>query len=397
MQDVDLLYQSSATNNHFAEEEINFEIVVNKKSLLTALAHTQNIVERKNLLPILSNVKLEAANNEVTIVATDLDLQIFEKIPAEIFHSGSLSIPAHIFYDIVRKLSDDSAIRLTANTNTKNNIIIESENCRFELPYLNAEDFPKMCYSDFTHIFKLPFCKLQDIIDKNRFSMSSEEARHNLNGIYLHVKEINNKKLLRGVSTDGHRLSYMDIEMPDDFVNIPGIVIPRKTVLELSKIIEDSKSDVEISLLENMVKFSFGSIELISKLIESNFPAYEILIPIDNNDWIRSDKTAFSTAVDRVSTIAFERARAVKLIISGNSLQLHASAEENLSYAKETILIESECKDLQIGFSSRYILEALSTIKGNMVELRFLDSFSPIIIKEMGNDSYCHVIMPMRV
>ena len=146
-----------------------------------------------------------------------------------------------------------------------------------------------------------------------------------------------------------------------------------------------------------MVKFSFGSIELISKLIESNFPAYEILIPIDNNDWIRSDKTAFSTAVDRVSTIAFERARAVKLIISGNSLQLHASAEENLSYAKETILIESECKDLQIGFSSRYILEALSTIKGNMVELRFLDSFSPIIIKEMGNDSYCHVIMPMRV
>ena len=396
MGELDFLSQSTLIDNDLQVSGVNLELKIDRKLLLNTLAHMQSIVERKNILPILSNVRLDCEHGALTITATDMDLLISEKIEAEVIKEGSLTIPAHIFYDIVRKLPGDTMISLKANNTTKNKVVIESGGCKFDLPYLDAVDFPKMDFSTFEYSFKLPAAEIQSLIDKNKFTMSTEETRYNLNGIYLHVHEKDGNKLLRAVATDGHRLSCVDISLPEGAENSPGVIIPRKSVLELRKILDDTDSEVTISLSENRMKFSFDSTELLTKLIDGNFPEYEGLIPVSNTHSMRVNKSVFSKAVDRVSTIAFEKSRAVKLVIDGNLLELFVSSEDS-SQAKESIVVESECNDLQIGFNARYILETLSIIEGDTVEFRLLDSFSPAIIKDVDNNSYCHVIMPMRV
>jgi DNA polymerase-3 subunit beta len=396
MNDVDFLSQPAMFETKTLSDEVDLEIKIDRNLLLGALSHAQSIVEKRNILPILSNVRLDAFENTLSIMATDMDLLISEKIQADVIKSSSLTISAHVFYDIVRKLPSDSIVTLTANSGTNNKVVIESTGCKFELPYLESRDFPKMDYTSMGYSFKLSSAELQSLIDKSKFTMSTEETRYNLNGIYLHTKDKNGTKVLRAVATDGHRLSCIDIGLPDGAEGAPGVIIPRKSVLELRKILEDTESEVEVSLSENRIKFAFDSVELLTKLIDGNFPEYEGLIPVNNQNWMKVNKDTFSKAVDRVSTIAFEKSRAVKLIISGDILELHVSGED-MSHAKETIKVESGCIDLQIGFNSRYILDALSAVNGDTVEFRLLDSFSPAIIRDVDDDSYCQVIMPMRV
>lgn len=397
MSELDFVSLSPVKATSEIKNQHGFNLRVNRNLLLNALAHAQNIVEKRNIVPLLSNVKLEAKDGVLTLLATDMDLLISEKVAAEVGEAGALTVSAHVLYDIIRKLPADSTVSIYTKDSANNKVIIEAVGCKFELPYLSAEDFPQMDRANFDHNFKLSSAELQSIFDKSKYTMSTEETRYNLNGIYLHIKETEEGgRVLRGVATDGHRLSCVDVSVPDLVKEVPGVIIPRKAVIELRKIIDDTDSEVEISLSENRMKFSFDSVELLTKLIDGNFPEYEGLVPHSNTNWMKVDREQLSKSVDRVSTIVFEKARAVKMIIKNDLLELLVSGEDN-SHAHETIEVESNCAELQIGFNARYILEALSTLSGGKVEFRLLDSFSPAMIKDTEDNSCYQVVMPMRV
>jgi len=396
MSELDFVTLSHTETAVAVDSSESFSIRLGRNLLLNALSHTQNIVEKRNIVPVLSNVRLDAKGDSLSLLATDMDLLISETVAAEVKTQGSLTVSAHILYDVIRKLPSDSIVSLYTKPELKNKIVVESAGCSFELPYLSADDFPQMDRVNFDHKFKLSSAELQSIFDKSKYTMSTEETRYNLNGIYLHVKEIDGNKVLRGVATDGHRLSCVDVTLPELTQNLPGVIIPRKAVIELKKIIEDTDSEIEVSLSENRIKFAFDSIELLTKLIDGNFPEYEGLVPHNNTNWIRVNRESLSKAVDRVSTIVFEKSRAVKMVIKNDTLELLVSGEDN-SNARELLTIESNCAELQIGFNSRYILEALSTVSGDKVEFRLLDSFSPALIKDVEDSSYYQVVMPMRV
>jgi DNA polymerase-3 subunit beta len=397
MSELDFESLSELQDAKQAKDCDGFQIRLNRNFLLNALAHTQNIVDKRNIIPLLSNVKLHAYGENLSLMATDMDLLLSEILSAEVIVPGSLTISAHLFYDVVRKLPSAAMVSIYTKSDMPNKVIIESEGCAFELPYLKADEFPQMDDIAFTHQFTLSSGELQSIFDKSKYTMSVEETRYNLNGIYLHVKEVDNgNRVLRGVATDGHRLSCIDVSLPDLAKDLPGVIIPRKAVIELRKIIEDSDSDVEVMLSENRIKFSFDSVVLLTKLVDGNFPEYEGLVPHHNTNWMRVNRDLLSKAVDRVATIVFEKSCAVKMIIKNDVIELLVSGQDN-SHAKEILNIESNCAELQIGFNFRYILEALSTISDDVVEFRFLDSFSPAMIKGAEDQSCYNVIMPMRV
>ncbi len=361
-----------------------------RAEIMAALGHVQNVVERRNTIPILSNVLMSASGDGVTFVATDLDIEVSEKAKADISEQGDVTAPAHMLYDIIRKLPDGSEIALEVNTDGL--LEVRAGRSQFNLPLLPAGDFPKMAKDDFDSEFTLGAVELARLIDKTRFAISTEETRYYLNGIYLHIAD----DKLRAVATDGHRLALADIQSPAKAKSMPGIIIPRKTIAELRRLIDGLTEAIEISVSEAKIRFKIGDLVLTSKLIDGTFPDYDRVIPKDGDKKMIVDNAVFAAAVDRVSTISAEKSRSIKLTLSGDNLTLAVSNPEH-GNAREDLMVEYGQEDLEIGFNAKYLLDVSSQIEAKDIELLMANSASPALVKDPEDAGALYVLMPLRV
>ena len=363
---------------------------IERATLLKGLGHVHSVVERRNTIPILSNVLLEvAADGGLRLMATDLDLQINETLEAQVGEAGSTTVPAHTLFDIVRKLPEGSQVELSA---AEGRMQINAGRARFTLSALPRDDFPIIAEGELPTRFELPAATLRQIIDKTRFAISTEETRYYLNGIYLHVSDGE----LKAAATDGHRLARVTVPRPDGADSMPGVIIPRKCVAELRKLLDEVDGTVEVSLSESKVRFGLGNAVLTSKLIDGTFPDYSRVIPTANDKLLRLDPRSFEEGVDRVSTIASERTRAVKMTLDRDRVTLSVTSPENGTAAEE-VAADYGAQGIEIGFNARYLLDILHQIDGDIVEVHLADAAAPTLLRENDNAPALYVLMPMRV
>jgi DNA polymerase-3 subunit beta len=378
------------------------KVTVERAQLLKSLGHVHRVVERRNTIPILGNVLIRAENARLSLKATDLDLEVTETLAAETGTGGSTTVPAHMFYDIVRKLPDGAQIVLEGDGD-RSVLAIRAGRSRFTLQTLPENDFPDLAAGDMTHSFTLAAADMKRLIDRTQFAISTEETRYYLNGIYLHaagsyLHAAGSAKAatLRAVATDGHRLAQVDLALPKGADGMPGVIVPRKTVGEVQRLIEDNEGEVGIELSQGKIRFTIGNVVLTSKLIDGTFPDYGRVIPQNNDKELIVDKKDFEAAVDRVSTISSERGRAVKLALSAGKLILSVTNPDSGS-ATEELEVEYASDALDIGFNSRYLLDIAAQIEGEVAVLRLADPGSPTLVQDKDSKGALYVLMPMRV
>ena len=371
------------------------KVNIERGLLLKVLGHIQGVVERRNTIPILSNVRFDTSDGKLSLNATDLDIDIVETVVADVLTSGSITAPAHTLYDIVRKLTEGSQVELDC-TGDDSQLSLSAGRSKFKLSCLPTEDFPIISAGDLPNNFTMTAAELRNLIDKTRFAISTEETRYYLNGIYLHVVENDGTDFLRAVATDGHRLARSDMPMPVGAKGMPGIIIPRKAVLEVRKLIDELDDSINIGLSETKIKFSFGSTALTSKLIDGTFPDYDRVIPEGNDKILEVETDLFSHAVDRVSAISTEKSRAVKLNISKGNLILSANSADN-DTANESLQVDYDDAEIEIGFNSRYLLDIAQQIDGAKIRFTLADSGSPTLVQDLDDKGAVYVLMPMRV
>ena len=371
------------------------KLTIERSALLKALNHVQSVVERRNTIPILSNVKIEGKGGKVSFNATDMDLDIVESVTAEVGRAGATTAPAHTFYEIVRKLPEGSQVELEA-AGKDGQLTLRSGRSKFALPVLPVEDFPVLSGGDLPNAFTLSGDDLRALIDRTRFAISSEETRYYLNGIYLHAAKSDGVPVLRAVATDGHRLARYQVPLPDGAAAMPGVIVPRKTVAELRKLLDEGGDEVTVSLSESKIRFAFGDAAMTSKLIDGTFPDYERVIPADNDKVLVVARGDFSAAVDRVSAISTERSRAIKLAVGKGAITLSASSPESGS-AVEELEASYDSSPIEIGFNSRYLLDIMQQIEGDAARFAMADAASPTVVREVADGGALYVLMPMRV
>jgi DNA polymerase-3 subunit beta len=370
-------------------------VVLERSNLLKSLNHVHRVVERRNTIPILSNVLLAATGASLEMKATDLDLEITEATAAVIERTGATTVPAHLLYEIVRKLPDGAEVMLKTDDDG-NAMSVISGRSSFRLQCLPQSDFPELSAGSFSHIFRLESPALKGLIEKTQFAISTEETRYYLNGIYLHTHEAGGKLKLRSVATDGHRLARAETEAPAGSEGMPGIIIPRKTVSELQKLVDDPDVAVTVELSDTKIRFTVGSVVLTSKLIDGTFPDYQRVIPTGNDKPLIIDRQSFAAAVDRVSTISSERGRAVKLSIADGQVTLVVNNPDSGS-ATEELAADYSSDPIEIGFNAKYLLDVTAQLSGNKAKFMLADAGSPTLIHDTTDDDALYVLMPMRV
>jgi len=371
------------------------KVTVERSELLKSLGHVHRVVERRNTIPILANVLIRAERSKLGLKATDLDLEVFETIAAEVAPGGATTVPAHMLYEIVRKLPDGSQVVLEGSGD-RAMLAIRAGRSRFTLQTLPDSDFPDLAAGDMTHKFTLTAADLKRLIEKTQFAISTEETRYYLNGIYLHTAASGKSTMLRAVATDGHRLAQFELPLPPGAESMPGVIVPRKTVGEVQRLIEDNEAEAAVELSQGKIRFTIGAVTLTSKLIDGTFPDYARVIPLGNDKELVVDKAEFEAAVDRVSTVSSERGRAVKLSLSPGKLTLSVTNPDSGS-ATEELEIEYDADPLDIGFNSRYLLDIAAQLEGEAAVLKLADPGSPTLIQDRTNTGALYVLMPMRV
>ncbi|MGI9494300.1 MAG: DNA polymerase III subunit beta [Geminicoccaceae bacterium] len=373
------------------------KLAFERAALLKSLAHVQSVVERRTTIPILSNVKLEAADNGISLTATDMDLSVVDQTEAEVIRPGSTTAAAHTLYDVVRKLPEGSHIELEQSEQGAE-LSLRSGRAAFDLPCLPAADFPAMTDEGLEHSFSLPVSDLIRLIDRTRFAISTEETRYYLNGIFLHAIEEGAASCLRSVATDGHRLARVEVALPEGATGMPGVIVPRKTVNELRKLIEELEPDalVEVALSSARIRFKVDSALLRSRLIDGTFPDYERVIPSDNDKLMVMPNAELAQSVDRVATISTDKSRAIKLAMSPGKLALTAISPD-AGRATDELDVDYQSDAMEIGFNARYILDITGQIEGNDIELALADAGAPTLLRDPKDSSTLYVLMPMRV
>jgi DNA polymerase-3 subunit beta len=377
------------------EPGVTMKVTVERAQLLKSLGHVHRVVERRNTIPILANVLIRAEKSALNLKATDLDLEVIESISSEVSPGGATTVPAHMFYEIVRKLPEGSQVVLEASGD-RAVLAIRAGRSRFTLQTLPESDFPDLAAGDMTHKFTLAAGDLKKLIDKTQFAISTEETRYYLNGIYLHTVGSGKATTLRAVATDGHRLAQAELPLPAGAAGMPGIIVPRKTVNEVLRLTEDNDAEIAIELSSSKIRFAIGDVVLTSKLIDGTFPDYVRVIPTGNDKELVVDKKDFEAAVDRVSTVSSERGRAVKLSLSGGRLVLSVTNPDSGS-ATEELEVEYDADPIDIGFNSRYLLDIAAQLEGEVAVLKLADPGSPTLIQDKDAKGALYVLMPMRV
>ena len=366
---------------------------IERATLLKGLGHVHSVVERRNTIPILSNVLIEAQEEGgLRLMATDLDLQINETVEANVTDAGATTVSAHTLFDIARKLPEGSQVELIA---AEGRMQVNAGRARFTLATLPRDDFPVIAEGELPTRFELPAATLRQIIDKTRFAISTEETRYYLNGIYLHVSD-ETQPVLKAAATDGHRLARVTVPRPEGAQGMPGVIIPRKCVAELRKLLDEVDGTVQVSLSDSKIRFDLGSAVLTSKLIDGTFPDYSRVIPTANDKLLRIDPRGFEEGVDRVSTIASERTRAVKMALDRDRVTLSVTSPENGTAAEE-VPADYGSDGFEIGFNARYLMDILSQIEGDVVEVHLADAAAPTLLRENDKAPALYVLMPMRV
>jgi DNA polymerase-3 subunit beta len=372
------------------------KFTIEKGALLKSLTHVQSVVERRNTIPILSNVLIVARENRLSFTATDLDVEIVESLAADVITEGGTTAPAHTLHDIVRKLPDGAQVQIE-HAGDEGRLTVRAGRSRFALAALPREDFPDMTPGELPHGFGLAAKDLIHMIDRTRFAISSEETRYYLNGIYFHVTEgENGDQVLRAVATDGHRLARYEVAAPEGAAGMPGIILPRKTVNELKKLIDDLDGTLEVALSDTKIRFEFGDIVLTSKLIDGTFPDYARVIPAGNDRVLEVTARDFAEAVDRVSTVSTEKTRAVKLALDEGKMELSVNNPES-GAANEELAVDYASDHLEIGFNARYLMDITGQLDGETARFLLNDANSPTVVRDAADDRALYVLMPMRV
>jgi len=369
-------------------------LTIERSALLKALNHVQSVVERRNTIPILSNVLVSAQGDSLRLTATDLDIEISESAPAEVERAGQTTAPANYLYDFVRKLPDGAAVKLDVSGDDPR-LFISAGKSRLHLPILPAGDFPSMPSDGFETRFEIEPTELGRLVDKTRFAISTEETRYYLNGIFFHTVEQDGPKL-RAVATDGHRLALADAPAPKGATGMPGVIVPRKTINELKRLLDDAADMVEIAVSPQKIRFALGDAVLTSKLIDGSFPEYARVIPKGNAKKLKIDNKQFSEAVDRVATVSAERSRSVRLAIEKDKVTLTVN-NPDAGVATEDLPADYSDDALEIGFNAKYLLDVAGQIEGAEAVFELADSGSPTLVRDEADDQALYVLMPLRV
>lgn len=377
-------------------EEAFMQFIVERSLLLKALGHVQSVVERRGTIAVISHIKLDAKADSLALTGTDMDIALMEKVVANVSTPGATTVPAHTFYDIVRKLPEGSQVEITVRGGDSGRVNIRAGASKFSLSCLPVEDFPVMAEGDLPYNFTLSSTECQAIVEKPSFAISTEETRYYLNGIYLHAAGEGADKTLRAVATDGHRLARVEVSLPAGAAGMPGVIVPRKTIYELRKLLEEGKKDVHVALSDTKIRFVCGDAVLVSKLIDGNFPDYERVIPSGNDKIMEVECKRFTQAVDRVSIISSEKSRAIKFQLESGKLTLSASSAEH-GTATEELEVTYSATPIEIGFNSRYMLDMMAQMEGETVQFNFADAAAPALVRDQDDVSSLYVIMPMRV
>jgi DNA polymerase-3 subunit beta len=371
------------------------KLTIERAALLKALGHVQSVVERRNTIPILSNVLLSDNKDRVSFGATDLDMEIVDEGSAQVDVPGQITAPAHTLYEIVRKLPEGADVSLSFSGEDPR-LVIQAGRSRFNLPVLPAGDFPVMSSDGLSGPITTDTGDLIRLIDKTRFAISTEETRYYLNGLYVHTVVENGEPMLRAVATDGHRLALAEMPAPEGAAGSPGVIVPRKTVNEARRLLEDAGENVDLQLSAAKVRFEFNGAALTSKVIDGSFPDYVRVIPRDNPKMMTVDNALFAQAVDRVATISAEKSRSVKLAIEPGRMVLTVRNME-AGQAVEELEVDYDGEPFEIGFNARYLLDVAAQIAGETAEFRFADPASPTLVLDPTDAGVKYVLMPLRV
>ncbi len=368
---------------------------IERAALLKAVAQAQSVVERRNTIPILANVLIEAEGAQVSLRATDLDIEVVDRAPAQVERAGATTVSAVLLHEIVRKLPDGALVSL-ADDGAQGRLVIAAGRSTFQLATLPREDFPVMASAEYASNFAAPAPVLRRLFDKAKFAISTEETRYYLNGVYMHVAQGEGGKVLRCVATDGHRLARIDAPLPPGAEGMPGVIVPRKTVGELRKLLDDDDARIAVSVSETKVRFATPQLTLTSKVIDGTFPDYARVIPLGNSRRLEVDAAEFARAVDRVATVSAERTRAVKLSLDEDRLVLSVNAPDS-GAAEEELAVAYGDDRLEIGFNAKYLLEIASQVDRENAVFLFNASGDPTLMREGNDTSAIYVVMPMRV
>ena len=366
------------------------KLTIDRMSLLRPLGQVQSVVEKRNTIPILANVVLSAEDGKLSLSATDMDMDIATEVGCSVMSPGTITMSAHLLYDIARKLPDGSEVEISVGDG---HAMVSAGRSSFRLPILPVEDFPSISSSELPVNFPISAADFRDLIDATRFAISTEETRYYLNGIYIHKADSGE---LCAVATDGHRLALTRQTLPSGASQMPSIILPRKAVGELRKLLDDFDGEVLVGLSETRAEFCFGVVRLTSKLIDGTFPDYTRVIPIGNDRIMQVDVSTVSAAVDRVSTIASEKSRSVKMGLKPGVLTLSAS-NTDASSATEELEVNYDGAEMEIGFNARYLLDIAGQVNSDVVEFALADQGSPTLVRAPGDEASLFVLMPMRV
>lgn len=378
------------------------EVTVKSDVLLKALNHVQSVVERRHAIPILANIKLEAEKGGyLTLTTTDMDIAIQDKVKAEVSKTaGSTTVPVNVLFDIVRKIESDSDIFISQKKASDSKVLLKVNTSEFTIPSLPASEFPSFEVNKATHKFTIHSEVLKALFTKTRHAISNDETRYYLNGLYLHVTTPeDNAPVLRAVATDGHRLARAQTIQPEGCNDMPAIIIPKKTVSEVIKLLEDFVGNVEVSVSTNKITFNIGTTILNSKLIDGKFPDYDRVIPRNNDKTLEVPKESLARSIDLVISISNDKTRAVKFNIEPSKITVCATSELN-GNAKgvQEIAAKYDSKEpVSIGFNARYVLDSLSAIDGDTVKVSIANNVSAIIAQDSQETNHVYILMPMQV
>ena len=365
---------------------------VNQQDLQQALSYCQGVIEKRSTLPILSNILLDATNQNLSITATDLDLIFIHQLKdVEILEEGKTTTTSSIMYDIIRKLSSGKKINLSLSDISK--LQVESEKSIFNLNCISATEFPLTDENFNKNQFIIKSKQLLKLLNKCKFSISNDETRHYLSGIYFHQTEVEDKNYLTAVATDSHRMSISKIRL-EEKIEFEPIILPKKTIFQLCSLLDNYEGDVKVSNVKSKIKFELNNSILISKLIDGKFPNYIQVIPKNNQKKLEVDLKLFLSSVDRVASVSLDKKDGVKFNLSRDKLDLSVN-NTNSGDGKETLNVKFD-HDLEISFNSRYLIDVASQLNGERIELFFNDTGSPVLIKDPGDFDSIFVVMPMK-